>query len=89
MIINEVLYISGAFLLPLKKDPEFAPDKLRRNTIFCILPKTKKEAVSNKLEIAFFVSAKKIGQVLTSLSQNLPVSLNFCILGNQVNISQR
>ena len=49
MIINEVLYISGAFLLSLKKDPEFAPDKLRRNTIFCILPKTKKEAVSNKL----------------------------------------
>ncbi|WP_304258057.1 hypothetical protein, partial [Phocaeicola plebeius] len=47
MIINEVLYISGAFLLSLKKDPEFAPDKLRRNTIFCILPKTKKEAVSN------------------------------------------
>ena len=51
--------------------------------------RSKKEAVSNKLEIAFFVSAKKIGQVLTSLSQNLPVSLNFCILGNQVNISQR
>ena len=47
------------------------------------------EAVSNKLEIAFFVSAKKIRQVLTSLSQNLPVSLNFCILGNQVKISQR
>ena len=40
-------------------------------------------------EYPFFVSAKKIGQVLTSLSQNLPVSLNFCILGNQVNISQR
>ena len=35
-------------------------------------------------EMAFFVSAKKIGQVLTSLSQNLPVSLIFCILGNQV-----
>jgi len=49
MIINEVLYISGAFLLFLKKDPEFAPNKLRRNAIFCILPKTKKEAVSNKL----------------------------------------
>ena len=28
MIINEILYISGAFLLSLKKDPEFAPDKL-------------------------------------------------------------
>ena len=40
-------------------------------------------------ETAFFVSAKKIGQVLTSLSQNLPVSLIFCILGNQVKISQR
>ena len=40
-------------------------------------------------EMAFFVSAKKIGQVLTSRSQNLPVSLIFCILGNQVKISQR
>ena len=40
-------------------------------------------------ETAFFVSAKKIGQALTSLSQNLPVSLIFCILGNQVKISQR
>ena len=40
-------------------------------------------------ETAFFVFAKKIGQVLTSLSQNLPVSLIFCILGNQVKISQR
>ena len=30
-------------------------------------------------ETAFFVFAKKIGQVLTSLSQNLPVSLIFCI----------
>ena len=35
-------------------------------------------------EMAFFVAAKKIGQSLTSLSQNLPVSLFFCILGNQV-----
>ena len=49
----------------------------------------KKEAVSKYFEMAFFVSAKKIGQALTSLSQNLPVSLIFCILGNQVNISQR
>ena len=40
-------------------------------------------------KMAFFVSAKKIGQVPTSLSQNLPVSLIFCILGNQVKISQR
>ena len=40
-------------------------------------------------EMAFFVSTKKIGQALTSLSQNLPVSLIFCILGNQVKISQR
>ncbi len=30
MIINEVLYISSAFLLSLKKDPEFAPDLLRK-----------------------------------------------------------
>ena len=35
-------------------------------------------------EMAFFCVCKKIGQVLTSLSQNLPVSLIFCILGNQV-----
>ena len=34
--------------------------------------------------MAFFVSAEKMGQALTSLSQNLPVSLIFCILGNQV-----
>ena len=33
-------------------------------------------------ETAFFVFAKKIGQVLTSLSQNLPVSLIFCISSN-------
>lgn len=33
--------------------------------------------------MAFFVSAKKIGQVLTSLSQDLPVSLFFCILRSQ------
>ena len=36
-----------------------------------------------------FLCLQKIGQVLTSLSQNLPVSLIFCILGNQVKISQR
>ena len=42
MIINEVLYISGAFLLSLKKGPEFAPYKLRRNAIFCFHPETKK-----------------------------------------------
>ena len=40
-------------------------------------------------ETAFFCVCKKIGQVLTSLSQNLPVSLIFCILGNQVKIFQR
>ena len=34
-------------------------------------------------EPAFFCACKKTGQVLTSLSQNLPVSLIFCILGNQ------
>ena len=46
MIINEVLYISGAFLLSLKKDPEFAPDKLlRRNAIFCFRPETKKALI--------------------------------------------
>lgn len=45
MIINEVLYISGAFLLSLKKDPEFAPDKLRRNAIFCLRPETKKALI--------------------------------------------
>ena len=44
------------------------------------------EAVSKlkyKFEMAFFVSAKKIGQAQTSLSQDLPVSLIFCILGSQ------
>ena len=45
MIINEVLYISGAFLLSLKKDPEFAPDKLRRNAIFCFRPETRKALI--------------------------------------------
>lgn len=45
MIINEVLYISGAFLLSLKKDPKFAPDKLRRNAIFCFRPGTKKALI--------------------------------------------
>ena len=48
-----------------------------------------REAVSKYFEMAFFVSAKKIGQALTSLSKNLPVSLIFCILGNQTKISQR
>ena len=33
--------------------------------------------------MAFFVSAEKIGQAQTSLSQDLPVSLIFRILGNQ------
>ena len=47
-----------------------------------------KERLSQN-ETAFFCVCKKIGQVLTSLSQNLPVSLIFCILGNQVKISQR
>ncbi|CUP30775.1 Uncharacterised protein [Bacteroides uniformis] len=45
MIINEVLYISGAFLLSLKKGPEFAPYKLRRNAIFCFHPETKKALI--------------------------------------------
>lgn len=45
MIINEVLYISGAFLLSLKKDPKFAPDKLRSNAIFCFRPETKKALI--------------------------------------------
>lgn len=48
---------------------------------------TKKRLSQN--ETAFFCVCKKIGQVLTSLSQNLPVSLIFCILGSQVKISQR
>ena len=39
----------------------------------------------NDFETAFFVSTKKIGQALTSLSQNLPVSLIFCILGIKYN----
>ena len=33
---------------------------------------------------SLFCVCKKMGQALTSLSQNLPVSLIFCILGNQV-----
>ena len=45
MIINEILYISGAFLLSLKKDPEFAPYKLRRNAIFCLQPEMKKALI--------------------------------------------
>ena len=45
MIINEVLYISSAFLLSLKKDPEFAPDLLRKTTIFCFHTKTKKALI--------------------------------------------
>ena len=28
-----------------KKDPEFAPDKLRRNAIFCFRPETKKALI--------------------------------------------
>ena len=42
MKISEVQYISGAFFSDLKKDPEFAPDKLRRNAIFCFHRKQKK-----------------------------------------------
>ena len=49
----------------------------------------KKKKRLSQNETAFFCVCKKIGQVLTSLSQNLPVSLIFCILGNQVKISQR
>lgn len=43
----------------------------------------KKRLSQINFEMAF-LCLQKIGQVLTSLSQNLPVSLNFCILGNQV-----
>ena len=39
--------------------------------------------IAISFEMAFFVSAKKIGQARTSLSQDLPVSLIFRILGNQ------
>ena len=35
-------------------------------------------------ETAFLMFANKNGQALTLLSQNLPVSLIFCISGNQV-----
>lgn len=45
IIINEVLYISGVFLLSLKKDPEFAPELLRKTTIFCFHPETKKALI--------------------------------------------
>ena len=56
---------------------------IQNNTVLQIV---KEEAVSKlkyKFEMAFFVSAKKIGQAQTSLSQDLSVSLIFCILGNQ------
>ena len=53
-------------------------------TSVCFYDTIKKRLSQINFEMAFFVSAKKIGQVLTSLSQNLPVSLIFCILGNQV-----
>ena len=45
MKISEVQYISGTFFSDLKKDPEFAPDKLRRNAIFCFHSKTEKALI--------------------------------------------
>ena len=56
----------------------------KTSACFFIICTNKKRLSQINFEMAFFVSAKKIGQVLTSLSQNLPVSLIFCILGNQV-----
>lgn len=44
MIINEVLSFQVLFIVP-KKDPEFAPDKLRRNAIFYFRPETKKALI--------------------------------------------
>ncbi|MBU9957896.1 hypothetical protein KSX68_22250, partial [Bacteroides caccae] len=49
----------------------------------------KKEGASCITTHLRFCACKKMGQALTSLSQNLPVSLIFCILGSQVKISQR
>ena len=38
-------YVDPVFTLTPKKDPEFAPDKLRRNAIFCFRPETKKALI--------------------------------------------
>ena len=41
-------YLSGEptiYRVSLKKDPEFAPDKLRRNAIFCFRAETKKALI--------------------------------------------
>ena len=42
MIINEISNSLGAFSMALKKDPEFAPDILHMNAIFCQLKTIKK-----------------------------------------------
>lgn len=45
MIINEISYSLGAFSHGSKKDPEFAPDILHMNTIFCQLKTIKKAPI--------------------------------------------
>jgi hypothetical protein len=45
MIINEISDSLGAFSMALKKDPEFAPDILHMNAIFCQLKTIKKAPI--------------------------------------------
>jgi len=45
MIINEISNSLGAFSMALKKDPEFAPDILHMNAIFCQLKTIKKAPI--------------------------------------------
>ena len=45
LIINEISYMSGAFLHNPKKAPELAPGILRRNAIFCFITDNKKALI--------------------------------------------
>ena len=45
MKINKIWYRLGAFLHDPKKAPEFAPDTLHRNAIFCFLTSNKKALI--------------------------------------------
>lgn len=50
MKISEVSYILGAFYSDPKKTPEFAPDILHRNAIFCLSSSNEKspDSVENQ-----------------------------------------
>lgn len=64
--INEISYMSGAFLHNPKKAPELAPEILRRNAIFCFIASNKKALIL--LKIRAFLNFAILRSGATSVS---------------------